>query len=171
MPHNPARHIAPQVTSCAPRSPSERPNNPAINAARSGRRTAAMLTSISALHQVDVFDFDSAAIAEIDEQYGKTDRRLGSGNGQHEHRENLADEVVQKRREGDEIDIDREQNQLDRHQDDDDVLAIEENAENPQGEEHRGDNEVMGQTDLEHSRQTPLPISTLTTSTEAARVR
>src|SRR5258708_35847796 len=171
MPHSPARHIAPQVTSWAPRSPVQRPNNPAMMAATSGRKTAAMLTSISALHQVDVFDFDGAAIAEIDEQDGEADRRLGGRDGQHEHGEDLADEIMQEGREGNEVDIDREQDQLDRHQDDDDVLAVEKDAENAQGKEHCGDGEIVGKADFEHSVQTPFPISTLTTSTEAARVR
>src|ERR1700681_4540531 len=112
MPQSPARHIAPQVTSCAPRSPIGRPKNPATKAARSGRRTATMLT-LSALHQVDVFDFDGAAVAEIDDKDGEPDRRLGGGDRQHEHGEDLADEIVQEGREGDEVDVDGEQDELD----------------------------------------------------------
>src|SRR6266851_3800866 len=125
----------------------------------------------SALHQVDVGDFDGAAIAEIDDQYGKADRRLGGGDGQHEHGEDLADEIVQEGRESDEVDVDGEQDELDRHQDDDDVLAVEEDAEDAEGEEHGTDGEIVGEADFEHVRQTPFPISTLMISTEAARDR
>jgi hypothetical protein len=48
----------------------------------------------SALHQIDVFNRDRAAVAEIDDQDGQPDRRLGRGDGQHEQREHLADEIV-----------------------------------------------------------------------------
>ena len=62
---------------------------------------------------VDVFDLDGAAVAEIDHQDGEADRRLGGGHGQHQHGEDLADHVAQEDREGDEVDVDREQHQLD----------------------------------------------------------
>ena len=55
--------------------------------------------------------------------------RLGGGDGQHEQREDLPDEVVEIGREGHQVDVHREQDQLDRHQDDDDVLAVDEDAE------------------------------------------
>src|SRR5436305_3012958 len=114
---------APQVTSCAPRSPITRPKKPAMIAAIRGRNTTATAKA-SALHHVDVLDPDRAAVAEIDDEDGEADRRLRRRYGQHEHRKGLADKVVQKDREGDEIDADREQNQLDRHQHDDHVLAV-----------------------------------------------
>jgi hypothetical protein len=44
-----------------------------------------------------------------------------------------------RRREGDEVDVHRQQDQLDRHQDDDDVLAVEEDAEHAHHEQDRGD--------------------------------
>src|SRR5690242_21452222 len=47
-------------------------------------------------------------------------------------REDLADHVVQHHRERDEVDVDGEQHQLDRHHDDDDVLAVQKNR----SEEH-----------------------------------
>src|SRR5581483_8007746 len=64
---------AAQVTVCAGRSPITRQNRPAIAAATSGRKTMS-LTARSmmrspplALHRVDVFDLDGAAIAEVDD--------------------------------------------------------------------------------------------------------
>src|SRR5581483_2397850 len=79
---------APQVTICAPRSPIALPKKPAIAAASSGRNTMIAATA-SALHHVDVFDLDRAAVAEIDDQDRQSDRRLGGRDGQHEHCEDL----------------------------------------------------------------------------------
>ena len=46
-------------------------------------------------------------------------------------------------REGHEIDVDRQQDQLDRHQDDDDVLAVEDDARDAEREQDRRDDEIM----------------------------
>src|SRR3954462_8649854 len=94
-----------QVTSCDPRKPICRPKNPAIMAASSGRKTTAAATG-SASHHVNIFNLDRTAVAEIDDQDCQTDRRLGRRDSQHEHRKDLADKIVQRNREGDEIDID-----------------------------------------------------------------
>src|SRR6516225_10322947 len=99
---------APQVTSCAPRSPITRPKKPAMTAAMSGRKTTATAKT-SALHHVDVLDRDRAPVAEVDNQDRETDRRLRRRNCQHEHRKRLPDEVAQKDREGDKIDRHRKQ--------------------------------------------------------------
>src|SRR5438270_7777025 len=139
------RIIAPQVTIWAPRSPIARPKKPAMMAASNGRKTTRTANG-SAPHHPDVLDLDRAAIAEIDDQDGEADRRLGRRHGQDEHREDLADQVVEHDREGDEVDVDREQHQFDRHHDDDDVLAVEKDAEDPGGEQDRGDRQVMGET-------------------------
>ena len=61
-----------------------------------------------ALHHVDVFDRDGAAIAEIDHQDGKPDRRLSGGHRQDEEGKDLPDQIAQLVRKGDEIDIDRQ---------------------------------------------------------------
>src|SRR4051812_45816905 len=161
---------APQVTICAARSPMSQPNRPASAAAKSGRKTiAAYIALASAFHHVDVLDPDRAAIAEIDHQDGEADGRLGGRHGQHEHGEDLPDEIAEPGREGDEVDIDREQHQLDRHQDDDDVLAVEEDAEDAEREQDGGDGQVMGERDF-HG-QTPSPVVTLTISSVRARWR
>src|ERR1051326_4502595 len=146
--------IPPQVTSWDARSPIARPKNPAMKAASNGRKTT-RTAKASALHQVDVLDLDRAAVAEIDLRDVRADRRLGGRHGQHEHREDLADEIVEDYGEGDEVDVDREQHQLDRHHDDDHVLAVEKNAEDPEREQDRGDGQVMGEADWH--RLNPLP--------------
>ena len=62
-------------------------------------------------------------------------------------REDLPHQIAEEGGEGHEIDVDREQDQLDRHQDDDDVLAIEKNAEDADGEQDRGNREIMAEPD------------------------
>src|SRR5215831_4362458 len=89
---------APQVISCAPRSPITRPKKPAITAAMSGRKTTAMAKQ-SAFHHVDVLDRDCPAVAEVDDEDGEPDRRLRRGHRQHEHGEGLADEIAEEDRE------------------------------------------------------------------------
>src|SRR3954454_12935943 len=121
---------APAVTIWEPRSPIRRPKNPAMNAARSGRKIAAIsMIAASALHHIDVVHRDGAAVAEVDDQNGETDRSLGGGDGQDEHREHLTDKVIEEYRERHQIDIDRQQDQLDGHQDDDNILPVQEDPE------------------------------------------
>src|ERR1035437_653960 len=103
------------VTAWAARSPMALPNRPAVAEPNSGAKTATANSIDSALHQVDVLDLNRAAIAEIDDHDGEPDRRLGGGDGEGEHDEHLADHVVEGRREGHEVQIGGEQDQLDRH--------------------------------------------------------
>src|SRR6516225_11082524 len=122
-PSTAASKSAAQVISCEPRSPIARPKKPTMIAATSGRKTTAAAKA-SALHHVDVFDPDRAAVAEIDDKDGEANRCLCRCHRQHEHREGLADEVVEKNHERDKVDADREQHHLDRHQHDDHILAV-----------------------------------------------
>ncbi|MEJ0044489.1 MAG: hypothetical protein WDM81_20730 [Rhizomicrobium sp.] len=62
---------APVVTISEARAPITRPNRPAMADAMMGRKTIAAY--ISALHQVDVFHGDGAAVAEIDDEDGEPD--------------------------------------------------------------------------------------------------
>src|SRR5438552_1487900 len=131
-------------------------------AAMSGRKTTATAKK-SAFHHVDVLDRDRAAVAEIDDEDSKTDRRFRRRNRQHEHGEGLADEIIEKDRESNEVDADRQQHQLDGHQDDDDILAVKEDAEDPEREQDRSYGQIMREPDRHH--RLPLPTGTLTTST------
>src|SRR5581483_8322935 len=169
---------APQVTSCA--AVADRAAEEPGDRRGEQRQEDDEERQASTLHHVNVLDLDGAAVAEIDDEDGKPDRRLGRGHGQHEHGEDLAGEVLQDDREGYEVDVDREQHQLDRHHDDDDVLAVEEDAENAEREQDRRDGQEMGEADMHpaHSPgaatpppRTGLPTGTLTTSTDWARVR
>jgi len=59
----------------------------------------------------------------------------------------LADEVAQERGERDKVHVDGEQHQLDRHHDDDQVLPVQEDAEDAEREQARRDGQVMAETD------------------------
>src|SRR5580692_4725172 len=141
---------------------------PAITAPSNGRKTMASYMLPLALHQIDVVDGDRAAVAEIGDQDGEPDGRFRRRHREHEERIDLADDVAQEGRERHQVDVDGEQDELDRHQDDDDVLAVEEDAQNPEREQDRGDREIMAEPDRHCS---PCPDLTLTTSMAVERRR
>src|SRR6056297_163810 len=119
---------------------------PAMSAPTRGAKRR-MVSMASAFHHVDVFDGDRAAIAEETNEDGKADGRLGSGDRQHEKREHLPHQITQIRRKRDEVDIDRQEHQLDRHQQDDHVLAVQKQAENAYHEQGRRHREIMFKSD------------------------
>src|SRR5687768_5892213 len=105
---------APVVINLAAKLPSMRLPSPATIAASKGRKTMSWtFTPPSPLHLVDVVDRDRAAAAEIDYQDGEPDRGLAGRDGEHEHRENLADHVAEESGESDQVDVHRQQDQLD----------------------------------------------------------
>src|SRR3974377_1138623 len=89
---------APQLISWEPRLPIARPKSPTMAAAISGRDTTATAKR-SAFHHIYVLDPARAAVAEIDDQDRQPDRCLRRGDGQHEHGENLPDEIAEEDRE------------------------------------------------------------------------
>src|SRR5450830_851503 len=125
----------------------------------------------SALHQIDVFNRDRAAVAIVDHQNGKPDRRFRGRDREHQERKNLADDVAKMGGEGDHVDVDREQDQFDRHQDDDHVLAVEEDAENPEREQDRGDREIMSKANGHVLLPRPCPVRTFRILIAVAGVR
>src|SRR6202166_286613 len=143
----------------------------------SGRKTIAWIMRELALHQIDVFNRDRAAIAEVHHQHRKTDRRFRRRHREHQQRKHLADDVAKEGRERHQVDIDREQDQFDRHQDDDDVLAVEKDAENTEREQDRADRQIVSKTDRHctHSGASascsPCPDATLRRLMASAGVR
>src|SRR5690606_39072575 len=137
----------------APLRPTWRPNRPAMMLPNSGASTTAInrllerVISIcgSALQRIDFADIDGAAGTEQGHQDRQADRGLGRGHGHDEEHEQLPGGIAQLAREADEVDVDRKQHQLDRHQQDDDVLAVEEDAGDADAEQHRAQREVMAQ--------------------------
>src|ERR1700712_780172 len=111
------------------------------------------------LHPVDVIDRDRTAATEVDDQDRQADRGLAGGHGQYEHRKNLPRQVLEVGAEGDEVDVHRQQDQLDRHQDDDHVLAVQKNPQHAKHEQDRADDDVV--FDPDHSF-TPWPTSGFT---------
>ena len=86
-----------------------------------------------ALQTVEVFDINRGQVAEQHHQNGQADARLGGCHDEDEKYEELARKVVEVVREGDEIDIHRQQHQFDGHQEHDQVLPVEEDADDADG--------------------------------------
>src|SRR5437868_6163674 len=78
---------------------------------------------MSPLQQVDLISLHRLFVAEQRDEDAQPDRGLGYGVGNNEDREDLAADVVQILRKSDQIDVDRVQDQLDRHQDDHNIAA------------------------------------------------
>src|ERR1700722_4812086 len=113
----------PVVTYSAPRAPIQGPKMPAMRKPRSGRKTISWY-KVSALQRIDVLNRDRAAIAVVSHQDRKADRRLRRRHRQDEERKDLPREIARISREGDEVDVDGQQDEFDRHQDDDNVLVV-----------------------------------------------
>src|SRR5215468_6258681 len=122
----------------------------------------------SAFHEIDVLNRNRAAVAEIGNEDRETNGGLRGRNRQHQERKNLADEIAEIGRKRHEVDIDRQQYQFDRHQNDDDVFAVEEYSEYPERKQDGANRQVMSQPDC-HDR--PCPDLTLTTSIALDLVR
>src|SRR6202050_25489 len=120
---------------------------PAMTAPSSGRKTMASYMPPLAFHQIDVFNRNRATVAEIGDENRKSDRSLRCRHREHDQRIDLADDVAEETRERHQVEVDGEQDELDRHQDDDDVLAVEEDAQNPEREQDRGDRQIMAEPD------------------------
>jgi hypothetical protein len=100
-------------------------------------------------------DVDRSDVAEQEDEDREPDGRLGRGDGQDEEHEHLPGHVAQEARERDEVDIDREQHQLDRHQHDEHVAPIEEYPRHADGEQDRAQHEIVRQRrhgNRKHSR-------------------
>src|SRR5450631_4442563 len=100
------------VTSSELRAPICRPNRPATRKPSSGRKTIRSYMLVSTLQRVDVFNRDRAAIAVVGHQDRQADRRLGRRHREDEQREHLAGQVAEIGGEGDEVDVDRQQDQF-----------------------------------------------------------
>src|SRR5580704_10315498 len=144
---------------------------PAMMAPSSGRKTMASYMLPLALHQIDVFNRDRAAVAEIGDEDGEPDGGFRRRHREHDQRIDLADDVAEEGRKRHQVDVDGEQDELDRHQDDDDVLAVEEDAQDAEREQDRGDREIVTEPDHHGSPPSPCPDLTLTTSIAVSRRR
>src|SRR5206468_5878217 len=123
------------------------------------------------LQRVELVDVDGSAAAEDGDDDGQSDGSLGSGRGDdEEHRRVPGEEASHRRvrhqrkaRERQEREVDRVEHQLDAHQDDDRV-APQDHAGGAEGEQQRGQDEVvLGLVGVEEVHQ----IFTLATTTAA----
>src|SRR5688572_6172119 len=101
----------------------------------------------STFQPVEILDVDGIDAAEEHDQYREPDRRLRGGNRQDEEDEYLPGSVAQEMRESDEIHVDGEQHELDRHQEDDHVLAVQEDPDDRNGEKNGREHEIVRERD------------------------
>src|SRR3569833_1009970 len=153
------------VTVCVSVCPMTRPKMPARKAAMSGSRgmstsRVGFMVGASAPQGVQVFDVDTAPLAEQHHQDRKSDRGLRRRHGEHEEHEHLAVEVTQVTREGNEIEIGGEQQQLDAHQQQDDVLPDQEDARHRDREQNSRQGQQMRQRDHERFSASIFTIRT-----------
>src|SRR5690606_11503106 len=163
------RNSAPVVTSLAGRLPIRRLPRPATMAASSGPKTMIrMEDKILSLHPAGIVDGDRAPAAEVDDQNGEADSGFAGGNRRNEHREDLAGEIAAEGAERHQVEVYRQQDQLDRHQDDDHVLAVEKDAEHAEHEQDRADDDIV--FDADHSLiLSPISGRALTTASSGRR--
>src|SRR5450631_404912 len=141
------------VTVCEKARPSFQPRKPAsiaptrgVNAATHERVIKSMFLLLP-LEGVQVCDIDRLQVAEERHEYRQPDRGFRRGDREDEEHEHLPREVAEVVREGDEVHVDGEQHQLDRHQQDDEVLAVEEDSHDANGKQARAEDEVVAQGD------------------------
>ena len=101
----------------------------------------------AAFHGVQLADIDRAPVAEQDNENRKPDRRLGRRNGENEEDEYLSRLVSQVAREGNEVEIDREQHQLDTHQQKNEVSSVDKNSGNGERKQHGRYGQIVMQAD------------------------
>ena len=73
---------------------------------------------------------DGLQVAEQHDENCQADRCLRGGYGHDKKNEYLPRQILQVMRKGDEVDVDRQQHQFDGHQDDDQILPVQENTNN-----------------------------------------
>jgi hypothetical protein len=98
-----------------------------------------------AFELIEILDIDRVEAAEQGHKNSQTNCCFRCRNCKHEEHENLSVNVTEIMRERDKIRVHRQQHQLNRHQDDDDVAPIEKNANDRDRKEDRAEDEVMGQ--------------------------
>src|SRR3954466_4399087 len=96
----------------------------------------------STLHEVDLGEVDRATVAVDEQDDGQSDADLGGGDGDDEQGEDLAGGRAAVGPEGDEVDVDGVEDQLDRHQDQHAVLPGED-AVDAGGEQERSQEEEL----------------------------
>src|SRR6266700_4170499 len=102
----------------------------------------------SAAQLADVLDVDRPDVTEQQHQDRQSNRRLCRGDGQDEEHEHLSSRVAEEAGEGDEVEVDGEEHQLDRHQDDENVASVEKDTDDADRKQDGPENQVMRQRRL-----------------------
>src|SRR3989304_6908893 len=98
---------------------------------------------MSALERIQVLDVDRGAIAKDHDQDREADGRFRRGHGQNKEHEHLSGDVAEKMRKRDEVRVDGQQHQLDRHQQDDQILPVKKNTDDAEREQDRAKYQIM----------------------------
>src|SRR5690606_28690793 len=114
--------------------------------------------------RIEFFDADRRLVAEQQHEDGEADGCFGGRHGEDEEHEDLAVQIAQVVREGHEVQVDRQQHELDGHEQHDQVAAVEEDAHHGDREQDRSDRQEMAQRESVHA----LPSSALAGATGAA---
>ena len=99
----------------------------------------------STLQGVERVRIDVGLVAEQQHQDGKTDGRFGRCHRENEEDEHLPVHIAQVVRERDKIHVHREQHQFNRHQQNDQILAIEKDANDGERKQHRAQRKKVAQ--------------------------
>src|SRR5271169_5523475 len=116
-----------------------------------------MLIRVSSLELIELLDIDRADVAEEQHQDREPDGRLRGGAGEDEEDEYLPGGIAEETREGDEVEVDGEQHQLDGHEHDEHVAPVEENPDHADREQDRPEDQVMRQRRLRQVRHVAPP--------------
>src|SRR5690606_8169538 len=100
----------------------------------------------STLELVQFFDVDRVHVAEQKHKDRQTNSGLGGCHGQHEEHKDLAGGVAEPRGKRHEIEVGGQEHELDGHQQNEQVAAVQEEPEDPDGEEYRRQNQEMSES-------------------------
>src|SRR3954451_11242496 len=120
----------------------------------------------SSAHRAELVEVDAAPVAVQQEDDGEADPDLGGRDGDDEQREHRADRVVLHGAEGNEVDVHRVQDQLDRHQHHH-AVAPREDAVHADREEDRAEQqELVEQHPYSFRARTMAPTSAASNRTD-----
>jgi hypothetical protein len=94
-------------------------------------------------HRVEVLDVDGISISEQHHEYREPDRRLRRGDRKDKEDEYLAGDIAVEVGKGDKVHIHGEQHQFDAHQQDNDVLPVDEDTGDAETEKYGPDEQKM----------------------------
>src|ERR1700704_2346015 len=102
---------------------------------------------MSATQGAQILDVDAATLAEQHHEDGQANGRLRRRHGKNEKHEYLAVDLAEETREGHEVKIGRQQQQLDAHQQQQHVAPVYEDSGDREGEQDGGQPQHVAETD------------------------